>query len=114
APTPTVMIAASPSPITTGKRATITWSSTNATGCTASGAWNGAEAVSGSLSVTPASKGSLTYALACTGSSGMANGSATLTVTAPPNSGSGGGALGVWSLLGLAFLGLTGRVSRRI
>jgi CubicO group peptidase (beta-lactamase class C family) len=114
APTPTVMIAVSPSSITQGKSATITWSSTNATGCTASGAWNGAEAVSGSLSVTPASKGSLTYALACTGSSGMANGSATLTVTAPPSSGSGGGALGVWSLLGLAFLGLTGRVSRRI
>ena len=36
-----VTLAASPATITLGGSATLTWSSTNATACTASGAWSG-------------------------------------------------------------------------
>jgi hypothetical protein len=57
----------------------LTWSSTNATACTASGGWNGAKATSGSQDVTPAN--TTTYTLTCTGPGGNASKSATVTVT---------------------------------
>ncbi len=123
-PAPTVTISVSPSTITVGASATVTWSSTNATGCTGSNAWSGAQATSGTLAVTPASAGSLSYALSCTGAGGTANGTATLTVNAasggggtpPPASGGGGGGavdpFTVLGLIGIAALGLTRRARR--
>ncbi len=114
-PKPTATISVSPTSITQGASATITWSSTNATTCTASGAWSGSEATSGTQSVTPTAAGSLTYSLACAGTGGSANGSATLTVTAAPTGGGkgGGGALDPWTILALALaawqLGLRAR-----
>jgi len=102
---PTVAISIAPTAITVGQSATVTWSSTNATSCTASGAWSGAQATSGTLSVTPSASGAASYALACTGAGGSANGSATLSVAAARSGSSGGGgALGVWELLTLASL----------
>lgn len=83
-PTPTVTISVSPTSIILGSGATLTWSSTNATSCTASGAWSGSEATSGKLAVTPSAAGSDIYTLSCTGAGGTAKNSATLTVTAPP------------------------------
>jgi urease beta subunit len=83
-PQPTVSISVAPTSIVQGSSATLTWSSTNATSCTASGAWSGTPATSGTMSVTPNSAGTLSYALACTGAGGTGNGSANLTVTAPP------------------------------
>ncbi|MGH8397330.1 MAG: Ig-like domain repeat protein [Gammaproteobacteria bacterium] len=116
APAPTVTISVSPTSITVGQSATITWSSTNATACTASSAWSGTQATSGMLTVTPTAAGSLSYAFACTGSGGTANGSAKLTVNAAApgggsggsssGSGGGGGAMNVWMLLMLAALAL--------
>ncbi len=79
---PTVTISVSPTSITVGQSATVTWSSTNATACTASSAWTGTQGTSGTLKVTPTAAGSLSYALACTGAGGSANGTAALTVTA--------------------------------
>ena len=64
-PMPTVSIAASPASIAAGGSSTLTWSSTDATSCTASGDWSGTKASSGSASVTPAATAS--YTLACTG-----------------------------------------------
>jgi len=81
-PLPTVTISVSPTSITVGQSATLTWSSTNATACTASSAWTGAQATSGTLSVKPTAAGSLDYALACTGAGGSATGTAALTVMA--------------------------------
>lgn len=79
----TLTISVQPTTITLGQSATVTWSS-NAGGCTASGAWSGARAGSGNESVTPTATGTFTYTLTCSGggygeSEAM---SATLTVNA--------------------------------
>ena len=105
APAPTVTISVSPTSLTVGQSATLTWSSTNASSCTASNAWTGSEAISGTMTVTPSAAGSLSYALACTGTGGTANGTAALTVNAAPSKSGGGGSTGLWDLLALALLG---------
>jgi Subtilase family len=88
---------------------TITWSSVNTTGCTASGSWSGPLASNGTQTLTPTAAGSDTYTLACANVAGPSlPTSVTLSVTAaapPPATGShGGGALGLSTLLGLAGL----------
>lgn len=83
-PAPTVSITVSPTSITLGHSSTLTWSSTNATACTASGNWSGAQTVSGSETLTPQANGTDTYTLTCAGGGGSGAGTATLTVTAPP------------------------------
>jgi hypothetical protein len=108
-PAPTVSLSVSPTTIAAGSPATLTWSSTDATACTAAGAWSGAEPTSGSLTVTPATNGSYSYTLTCTGNGGTAKATAvlaatlaTVTVTAH----SGGGAMSgiLLALLGLLVL----------
>lgn len=76
--TPTVSLAANPATITLGQPSTLTWSSTNATSCTASGAWTGTKAVSGSQSVSPTATS--TYTLTCTGTGGSTGQNTTITV----------------------------------
>jgi hypothetical protein len=120
APAPTVTISVAPTTLTVGASAKLTWSSTNATSCTASGAWSGSQATSGALTVTPTTAATDSYALACTGAGGTANGTAALTVaaamvTAPPApSKSGGGAIGVWELLGLSVFGAVAYRRRKL
>jgi hypothetical protein len=81
APAPTVALSASPKTIASGSSSTLTWSSTNATSCTASGGWTGTEATSGTQSVSPNS--TTTYSLTCTGAGGTTSpASATVTVSA--------------------------------
>ena len=79
-PVPTVSLNASPTGIATGQSSTLTWSSTNATSCTASGGWSGAKALSGSQSVSPTT--TTTYTLTCTGAGGSGTASATVGVSA--------------------------------
>ncbi len=83
-PPASATIAVQPATITVGQSATLTWS-TNGTGCTASGAWSGAQAASGTLVVTPTAAGTQTFNLVCTGGIyGESNSqSTTLTVNAP-------------------------------
>ncbi|HMH27540.1 MAG TPA: fibronectin type III domain-containing protein [Steroidobacteraceae bacterium] len=81
---PTVNLAASPGTVQTGAKTTLTWSSSNATSCTASGGWLGSRATSGS-SATGALNTTTIYALACTGAGGTANKTATVTVAAVVN-----------------------------
>jgi hypothetical protein len=60
------------------------------------------------LSISPSATGTATYALACTGAGGTANGTATLSVAAAPSGSggkSGGGAMGLWELVALSLLG---------
>ena len=80
--TPTITISIAPATISVGQSASLTWFSTNATACTASGGWMGTQATSGTASESPTASGSTTYTLTCSGSGGSAQGSATLTVTA--------------------------------
>ena len=82
-PVPTVSISANPAQVGTGGTSTLTWSSTNATSCTASSGWSGSRSTSGTF-VTPALTQSTTFVLACTGAGGTGTGSATVTVAAPP------------------------------
>jgi uncharacterized protein (TIGR03118 family) len=81
---PTVTLSVAPTSIVLGQSATLTWSSTNSSACTASGAWSGDQAASGTSVQTPTAVGPLTFTLTCTGANaGSAAQSATLTVTAP-------------------------------
>ncbi len=80
---PTVSISASPSNVAYNGSSTLTWSSTNASSCTTSGAWNMAVSTSGSQ-VLNSLTATGTYTLTCTGAGGNANQSATITVAAAP------------------------------
>lgn len=82
AASPTVTISAAPTTIMVGQSSTLTWDATNATSCTASGAWSGTQATSGTLSETLAQSGTSTYTLTCTGAGGSAHASAVVTVDA--------------------------------
>lgn len=92
-PAPAVSLSASAASVSSGGNATLTWSSTNATGCTASGGWTGAKATSGSETVGPISQNT-TYTLACSGAGGSDQKSVTVDVAAAPQSSGGGGSGG--------------------
>jgi uncharacterized protein (TIGR03118 family) len=78
-----IAIAIAPTTVTVGKTAVLTWNAISGTTCTASGAWSGTQANSGTLSVTPTAAGSETFTLTCTGGIySSASNSAVLTVTA--------------------------------
>jgi hypothetical protein len=78
-PTPTVTLSATPLSITAGGNSTLTWSSTNAGSCLASGAWSGAQPTTGSFN-TGALNQTSTYNLTCTGAGGSAKATVTVTV----------------------------------
>jgi hypothetical protein len=82
-PVPTVNLSANPTSVASGGSSTLSWSSTNATSCNASGGWSGSRPLNGSAA-TPALTASTTFTLTCTGSGGSASQSATVTVTSPP------------------------------
>jgi len=79
---PQVTLSATPTSVSVGNASTLTWSSVGASSCTASGAWTGARATSGSWSTGPL-PASATYGLSCTGSGGT--GTSSVTVTVVPN-----------------------------
>jgi hypothetical protein len=81
-PTPVVNISAGPNPITAGSATTINWSTTDATSCTASGAWSGSQSTSGSLS-TGVLSSNTTYSLDCIGQGGETTASVTVVVNPP-------------------------------
>lgn len=104
---PTVTLTASPASLVANSATTLSWTTVNATSCTASGgAFTGSQATgSGTASVIVAA--TTTYTLTCTGSGGSSAKSTTVTATAAPaKSGGGGGieldVLGVLALLALA------------
>lgn len=80
-PLPTVSLAFAPPSVPVGQPATLTWSTTNATSCAASGAWAGNLGASGRVVVTQTVAGTYTYNLVCTGAGGSANASVALGVT---------------------------------
>ena len=76
-PAPTLSFTANPTTVVSGGGSTLTWSSANATSCSASGAWSGAKATSGSQS-TGALTSARTYSLSCTGPGGTTSRSVTV------------------------------------
>jgi plastocyanin len=100
---PTVVFTSSASSVSAGGAVTLTWSSTNATTCTASGGtgWTGSQMTNGSLAVAVSTTETLT--LTCTGPGGMAAQTVTVTTTAPSGK-SGGGAIDLTGILALLAL----------
>ncbi len=72
APPPTLSFSASPATVDQNGSTTLTWDSSDATGCTASGDWSGNMAVSGSQLVSGLSIDSQ-FSLVCNGPSGSVN-----------------------------------------
>jgi hypothetical protein len=93
---PTATVSANPTTVPAGGQTTLTWSSTNATSCTASNGWSGSKATSGSQTATVSSTpGTENFGLSCTNGSGMnvytgvnvtVTMGPTLTLTASPTS----------------------------
>jgi hypothetical protein len=115
---PTVTLSAAPTSVNSGSTATLTWSSTDTTSCTASGGWSGVRAGSGSAS-SAALTANTTFTLNCSGPGGSATASASVNVTAGSSGGGnearksgGGGAFGPAALLLLSAMLYTQRRRR--
>ena len=65
--TPTVSLSASTYEIVAGDKTTLTWSSSDASSCTASGTWSGSKALSGNENITLDSYGDYTFSIDCSG-----------------------------------------------
>ena len=81
-PAPTASISANPTTLWVNESVTLTWSSTNATGCSAGGEWSGDKEPSGEESVTVTKDGELTYSITC--SSGTRSATSEVNITANP------------------------------
>jgi hypothetical protein len=79
AATPTVLLTASPPGVPAGGTTSLSWTSANVTACTASGAWSGARATSGTEDSGPISTDQ-TFQLTCDGPGGRALAMTTVTV----------------------------------
>lgn len=78
-PVPAVNISADPDNVAPQGTSTLTWSTTNATSCNASGNWSGSKDVSGSEIVGPLA-GDSRFTLTCSGPGGTAVDTANVTV----------------------------------
>jgi len=83
-PLPSMNMTVNPTQITVGQSSTVTWSSSYATSCTATGAWSGTMPTSGTQTVTPATPGPNIFYLSCGGAGGTRDDSVTVTVAAAP------------------------------
>jgi hypothetical protein len=85
---PTASLSTSTNRVQAGAEFTITWSSTNADSCLASGSWSGERATSGSEAITADSAGNRTYMVTCAGAGGERSASVDIEITS--------GNTGVW------------------
>ena len=83
APTVTLTSSVTDVSIPSAPPVTLNWSSTNATSCTASGAWSGPLGLSGSQSIVVPQTS--TYTISCPGRGGVATASVTINAWVPPN-----------------------------
>jgi hypothetical protein len=105
---PTVKFGANPATVSSGGATTLTWSTTNASSCSASNAWSGSVATGGSSS-TGAITSAETYTLTCQGAGGTTSATRKvyltsevpqITFTANPKSVQAGGySTLTWSVL---------------
>jgi hypothetical protein len=77
---PTVSLTSSSLKGYTTENSSITWSSSNATSCTASDSWSGTKATSGNENYSFSSQGTYTFTVSCSGSGGSASDSVTIEV----------------------------------
>jgi len=80
---PVISLAAEPSQISDGATTTLSWASSNADWCMASGGWDGSVALEGATRTAPLSQ-TTDFALACVGLGGTARRDLTVTVQGAP------------------------------
>ena len=80
----TASISANPTTVMVDESTTITWSSTNASSCTASGAWSGDKSTSGTESIVMNDFGEQSFTLTC----GTASSTVFVTVNSDNSEGS--------------------------
>jgi outer membrane protein assembly factor BamB len=79
----TATLSANPTTAGAGQPVTLTWTSTHAQSCTATGDWSGTLAGSGSQTVTPTTLGIHTYGVSCSDPGAAAQASQTVTAVSP-------------------------------
>jgi hypothetical protein len=104
-PAPTVTLTSSANSVTSGGTVTLTWSSQGATSCSsAGGSFTGSQSLTGSVT-TAAITSATTFSLTCVGAGGSTTQSVTVNVTGTSPAGgggkSGGGAIGLLTVLAL-------------
>ena len=123
--TPGVTLSSNDATQSAGSAISLTWNSSNADSCVASGGsagdgWTGALSTSGSMTVTETSVGTVTYSITCAGAPPAATASTSVvikTAAAPPPAATGtshgGGAVDTLFLLilGVPFLVSLGRAA---
>ena len=72
-PSPVITFSSSASSVLLSSSVTLSWSSTNASSCSASGEWQGSKGTSGSETVTISNLGDNTFTLSCSGSGGTSS-----------------------------------------
>jgi plastocyanin len=87
-PMPTVNLSANSNRRTVGEAVALTWSSSGATSCGASGGaaadgWAGSKALAGSATLTESTPGTYTYVLLCTSAAGSTSAQTSVTFTLP-------------------------------
>ena len=103
---PVVNLTSSVASAVTDSPITLTWTSSNASSCTASGGnWTGSKAAGGGTEVIILAA-TTTYTLTCTGTGGVTAQSVAVTATSKPSSSGGGG-----GALDMAFLMLGGALA---
>ena len=78
-PLPTVSLSASPTSVVTNGSTTLSWTSSNSTGCTASGDWSGSKTASGTQTISALTSNS-NFSLTCSGAGGTANDTVNVSV----------------------------------
>ena len=80
-PAPSITFTSNVSKVKSGAQATLTWTSTNTSSCTASNGWAGTQAISGTVNESPTSN--TAYTLTCTGAGGSVNQTVNIAVPIP-------------------------------
>jgi hypothetical protein len=109
---PTVTLPASPTSVAGGGATTLSWKTTNATSCTASGGTFTGSETTGSGSTSVAVSATTAYTLTCTGPGGSASQSVTVSVTPATAKSGGGGGIGL-NVLGFLAVFLIMRMGTR-
>ena len=109
-PAPTVTLTSSASSVASGGTVMLTWSTQNATSCSASDGWSGMQSANGSAT-SPTITTTTKFTLTCTGPGGSVSQSVSVSISSSTPSGGGGGggggALSLVTLFGLAGCLLT-------
>jgi hypothetical protein len=100
-PAPVVTLQSDATSVATGGTVHLTWTSHDATACTASGGWSGTQVLNGTAT-SPALSATTTFTLTCSAGTVSDTHSVTVSIADPPPKSGGGGALSMDLLLALS------------